>query len=100
VGGLIGAAVLAIARAVDTPPRVDLRWLVAGWVLCALALLAKGLIGIVLPMLVIGPWLIAQGRWRQMLGLLHPLGLLAFALVGLPWFVAMQLRYPGFFDYF
>jgi 4-amino-4-deoxy-L-arabinose transferase-like glycosyltransferase len=100
VGGLIGAAVLAIARAVDEPPRVEFRWLVAGWVLCALAMLAKGLIGIVLPALVIGPWLLAQGRWRQVLGLLHPLALLAFALVAAPWFVAMQLRYPGFFDYF
>ena len=100
VGGLITAAVLAMARALDDPPRVELRWLVAGWVLCALAMLAKGLIGIVLPALVIGPWLLAQGRWRQMLKLLHPLGLLAFAVVGLPWFVAMQLRYPGFFDYF
>jgi 4-amino-4-deoxy-L-arabinose transferase-like glycosyltransferase len=100
VGGLITAAVLALARALDEPPRVDLRWLVAGWVLCALAMLAKGLIGIVLPALVIGPWLLAQWRWRQMLKLLHPLGLLAFALVGLPWFIAMQQRYPGFFDYF
>ena len=100
VGGLIAAAVLAIARAVDQPPRVDLRWLVAGWVLCALAMLAKGLIGIVLPALVIGPWLLAQGRWRQMLALLHPLALLAFAVVAAPWFVAMQLRFPAFFDYF
>lgn len=100
VGGLITAAVLALARALDEPPKVDLRWLVAGWVLCALAMLAKGLIGIVLPALVIGPWLLAQGRWRQMLKLLHPFGLLAFLVVGLPWFVAMQLRYPGFFDYF
>ena len=100
VGGLITAAVLALARALDEPPRVDLRWLVAGWVLCALAMLAKGLIGVVLPALVIGPWLLAQGRWRQMLKLLHPLGLLAFAAVAAPWFVAMQLRYPGFFDYF
>jgi 4-amino-4-deoxy-L-arabinose transferase-like glycosyltransferase len=100
VGGLITAAVLALARAVDQPPEVDLRWLVAGWVLCALAMLAKGLIGIVLPALVMGPWLLAQGRWRQLLKLLHPLGLLAFAMVGLPWFIAMQQRYPGFFDYF
>ena len=100
VGGLIAAAVLAIARAADAPPRVDLRWLVLGWVLCALAMLAKGLIGFVLPALVIGPWLLAQGRWRQVLALLHPLALLAFALVAAPWFVAMQLRYPGFFDYF
>lgn len=100
VGGLITAAVLALARAVEAPPRVELRWLVAGWMLCALAMLAKGLIGIVLPALVIGPWLLAQRRWRQVLALLHPLGLLGFALVGLPWFVAMQWRYPGFFDYF
>ena len=100
VGGLIAAAILALARAVDEPPRVDLRWLVAGWVMCALAMLAKGLIGFVLPALVIGPWLLAQGRWRQVVRLLHPLALLAFVVVGAPWFVAMQLRYPGFFDYF
>ena len=100
VAGLISAAVLAFARAVDDPPRLALRWLVAAWVACALAMLAKGLIGIVLPALVIGPWLLAQGRWRQMFKLLHPLGLLAFALVAAPWFVTMQLRYPGFDDYF
>jgi 4-amino-4-deoxy-L-arabinose transferase-like glycosyltransferase len=100
VGGLITAAVLALARALDEPPRVHLGWLVAGWVLCALAMLSKGLIGVVLPALVIGPWLLVQGRWRQMLGLLHPFGLLAFVVVAAPWFVAMQLRFPGFFDYF
>ena len=100
VAGLITAAVLAFARAVDDPPRVDLRWLLAAWVCCALALLSKGLIGFVLPALVIGPWLLMQGRWRQMLRLLHPLGLLVFALVAAPWCIAMQLRYPGFFDYF
>ncbi|MEP7299764.1 MAG: glycosyltransferase family 39 protein [Burkholderiales bacterium] len=100
VGGLIAAAVLAIARAVDEPPRVNLRWLVTGWVLCALAMLAKGLIGFVLPALVIGPWLLAQGRWRQMLRLLHPVALLAFVIVAAPWFVAMQMRFADFFDYF
>ena len=100
VGGLITSAVLALARALEAPPRVDLRWLVAGWVLCAFAMLAKGLIGFVLPALVIGPWLLARGRWRQMLKLLHPLGLLAFTVVAAPWFITMQLRYPGFFDYF
>lgn len=100
VGGLITGAVLALARALESPTRIELRWLVAGWLLCALAVLAKGLIGVVLPALVIGPWLLAQRRWRQLPGLLHPLALLAFAVVALPWFVAMQLRYPGFFDYF
>jgi 4-amino-4-deoxy-L-arabinose transferase-like glycosyltransferase len=100
VGGLITAAVLAMARAVDAPEQVDRRWLLVGWALCGLALLAKGLIGVVLPALVIGPWLLAQGHWRQMLHLLHPLGLLIFVAVAAPWLVAMQLRFDGFFDYF
>jgi 4-amino-4-deoxy-L-arabinose transferase-like glycosyltransferase len=100
VAGLITVAVLCARRAVDDPLRTDLRWVVAAWCAMALAVLAKGLIGIVLPSLVIGPWLLAQGRWRQMLALLNPVAVASFALIALPWFVAMQLRYPGFFDYF
>ena len=100
VAGLITAAVLAFARALDEPGRIDLPWLLGAWVACGLAMLAKGLIGFVLPALVIGPWLLAQGRWRDMLRLLHPLGLLVFVAVAGPWFVGMQLRYADFFDYF
>jgi 4-amino-4-deoxy-L-arabinose transferase-like glycosyltransferase len=100
VAGLITAAILALARAVEHPPQVSLRWLVLGAVACALATLAKGLIGFVLPALVIGPWLLMRGHWRQVLGLLHPIAWIAFLVVAAPWFVAMQLRFPGFFDYF
>ena len=99
VGGLITAAVLAFARAVDDNRR-SFGWMLVAWALAAAAVLAKGLIGLVLPALVIGPWLLAQRRWRDLLWLLHPLGLLLFAAMALPWFVLMQLRYPGFFDYF
>ncbi|MDQ6679630.1 MAG: glycosyltransferase family 39 protein, partial [Pseudomonadota bacterium] len=116
VAGLITVAVLAFVRALEAvpnpqpneptnearneAPKPALRWIVAGWTACALALLAKGLIGVVLPLLVVGPWLLAQRRWRDVLRLLHPLGLAAFALVAGPWLVAMQLRFSGFFDYF
>ena len=100
VAGFITATTLGWVRALDTPGRTMLGWLLLGWLACALAVLSKGLIGLVLPALVIGPWLIAQGRWTQLFRLLHPAGLLVFALVALPWFVAMQYRYPGFFDYF
>jgi 4-amino-4-deoxy-L-arabinose transferase-like glycosyltransferase len=99
VAGLITAAVFAFARAVEQPPRVDLRWVAAGWAMCGLALLSKGLIGVVLPALVVGPWLLVQGRWRQLVRLMHPFGLTAFALIAAPWYLAMQARYPGFFDY-
>ncbi len=99
VAGMLAVATLAIARALE-PGKPLLGWLLAGWLACALAVLAKGLIGIVLPALVIGPWLLAQGRWRDMLRLLHPLALLAFAAVVLPWHLAMEARHPGFFDYY
>jgi 4-amino-4-deoxy-L-arabinose transferase-like glycosyltransferase len=129
VGGLITVAVVCFVRAVDALPAAGdraaampasatgaaataaggpapdtsqpaLRWIVAAWVACGFALLAKGLIGVVLPALVVGPWLLARGRWRDVLRLLHPLGLVAFALVAGPWLVAMQTRFPGFLDYF
>ena len=76
------------------------RWLLVGWAACGLAVLAKGLIGVVLPALVLGPWLLAQRRWRDVAWLLHPAGLAVFAVVALPWFALMQHRDPGFFDYF
>jgi len=100
VAGLISTSIMALLRAVENPPAVDLHWLAVGAAACALATLAKGLIGFVLPALVLGPWLLAQGRWRQVAGLLHPVGWMVYLLLATPWFMAMQLRYPGFFDYF
>ena len=100
VAGLITLAIGAFVRALEQPPRVQLGWLVTGWVACALAMLAKGLIGFVLPAWVLVPWLLWQKRWVQTVRLLHPIGLLAAAVVAAPWFLAMQARYPGFYDYF
>ncbi|MCP6336208.1 4-amino-4-deoxy-L-arabinose lipid A transferase, partial [Klebsiella pneumoniae] len=62
--------------------------------------LSKGLIGVVLPGLIVAPWLLANRRWADLRFALHPLALLVFVAIALPWMVAMQQRYPGFFDYF
>jgi hypothetical protein len=72
----------------------------AAWSAAALAVLAKGLIGVVLPALVLLPVLAWQRRWAAIARLLHPLALLAFAAVAVPWFAAMEHRFPGFLDYF
>jgi 4-amino-4-deoxy-L-arabinose transferase-like glycosyltransferase len=72
----------------------------AAWIAAALGVLAKGLIGAVLPALVLLPWLVVQRRWRELPRLLHPGALLLFAAVVVPWFAAMEQRFPGFFDYF
>ena len=100
VAGLITVAVLCAVRAFEDTQNIAKRWLLASWAACGFAVLAKGLIGFVLPGLVVLPWLLAQRRWRHALGLLWPPGLLLFALIAAPWFVLMQQRFPEFLDYF
>lgn len=100
VAGCITAAILAAVRAFEGPWSRGRWWLVMAWAFCGLGVLSKGLIGVVLPGLVVLPWLLAQRRWGDALKLVNPLGLIAFAMVVAPWMIAMQARFPGFFDYF
>jgi 4-amino-4-deoxy-L-arabinose transferase-like glycosyltransferase len=99
VAAWIGVAIWCFAGALQREPRVDAalaRW---GFVACALALLTKGLIGIVLPGGVLFFWLLATRRLPRLLQLPWASGLALFALVALPWFVSQQRQFPGFFDY-
>jgi 4-amino-4-deoxy-L-arabinose transferase-like glycosyltransferase len=73
---------------------------VATWIAAALGLLAKGLIGVVLPGAVIVAWLLVTGQPRTILRLLSPLGIAAFLLLAAPWFIAVQQRHPGFAHFF
>lgn len=102
VAGLISATVLAgaetILRRDSGRPWRAMSALMGA--LAGLAFLAKGLIGPVLPGGVLFFWLLTRRDGRGMLALLRPMTLLAFAVVAVPWCVAMQARYPGFFHYF
>jgi 4-amino-4-deoxy-L-arabinose transferase-like glycosyltransferase len=102
VAGCITATVAmgahaALLAAHGQPHR---RAIVAAYALAAVGMLAKGLIGGVLPAGVLLAWLLAARRPRLIWSLVSLPGLAVFAVVMLPWFVAMQQRYPGFFDYF
>jgi len=80
--------------------RLALR---AGWLAAGLGVLAKGLIGWLLPALVVLPWalvVLRLGPRRLLARWLDPLGVALTLAVALPWFVAMQRAYPGFLDYF
>jgi 4-amino-4-deoxy-L-arabinose transferase-like glycosyltransferase len=66
----------------------------------ALAVLSKGLIGLALPGMILALWLASRRDYRGFLALVWPPAIAVFALIALPWFVLMQSRYPGFFDYF
>lgn len=75
-------------------------WMWLCWASMALAVLSKGLIGIVLPGAVLVLYsLIARdgGVWRR-LYLIS--GLLIFFAITTPWFLLVQERNPEFFDFF
>ncbi|MDE2594397.1 MAG: glycosyltransferase family 39 protein [Burkholderiales bacterium] len=102
VAGCITATIALAAHAVllaekGLPHRASL-W--GAYALAGLGLLAKGLIGLVLPGAVLVLWLLLSGRWRRVLWLISVPGLILFALVAAPWFVLMQRLYPDFFHYF
>jgi 4-amino-4-deoxy-L-arabinose transferase-like glycosyltransferase len=68
--------------------------LVAAAVAAALATLAKGPLGLLLPLLVVGGYLLATREWRAIRGLLSPAALAAFVIVAAPWYLAI-LRSQG-----
>ena len=68
--------------------------------LAGLAVLAKGLIGIVLPGGVLLVWLLWSKSWRATRLLAWLPGWAAFLAVALPWMGWMQHLYPEFFNYF
>lgn len=102
VAGLISACVLAGADAVLRRARGE-SWrsmsALAG-ALAGLGLLAKGLIGVVLPGGILFFWLLMRRDGKGFKTLLWPPTLLAFAVVAVPWCWMMQVRYPEFFQYF
>lgn len=99
LSGCMGTALLCFflgyARGEGEPQatRQAWGWYLAFYVLVALAILAKGPVGIVLPGLTIGAFLLYLGKvrevWREMRPILGGVIILAIAL---PWYVLVTLR--------
>ena len=70
------------------------------YLFCALATLAKGLIGIVFPAGIIFFYLLLSRRWRLLSEMRLTTGLMLFLAVAAPWFVAVSLRNPEFAHFF
>ncbi len=67
-------------------------WYLAFYILTALAVLTKGPVGIVLPILIIGSFLVYLGEWRQVLKEMRLLqGSLIFLVMTIPWYVLVIL---------
>ncbi len=76
------------------------RWLYFLYGAGALAFLTKGLVGVVFAFGVLGIWLIASRRFRDIFYLFSPLGMLAFVAISFPWLILIQQKNPDFFRFF
>lgn len=89
-----------LAQQAHLAPGMQRRWMLAAWAAMGFAVLSKGLIGIVLPGLALLAYALLQ-RDGSVLRRLRPLsGLALFLVITAPWFVWVQIRNPGFFDFF
>jgi 4-amino-4-deoxy-L-arabinose transferase-like glycosyltransferase len=76
------------------------RWQIAFGALLGVAALAKGPAGVVLAGGTVALWALAAGRWKQAWRLAHPLAVLAFCVVALPWYTLCAMRNPEFLGVF
>jgi 4-amino-4-deoxy-L-arabinose transferase-like glycosyltransferase len=84
-----GAVLVWFSRGVRSARQ---HYLFLFYLLCGIAMLAKGLPGPVLPGLAILGYLLATGEWRLILRAEIPRGLLVFLLVSFPWYHGMLVR--------
>lgn len=81
-------------------PNKQLRFFSIAAVSAALAVLAKGLMGIVLPGLIISIWTVLFSQWRQIKWRYIGFAFLVFLLVAVPWHIIVNLRNPEFFNFY
>ena len=77
------------------------NWMLAAWACAALAMLSKGLIGIVLPGGALVIYALWQRDWRLLGARLHwGAGLAVFLVIAAPWFIAVSRANPEFARFF
>jgi len=85
--------------------RFPNKWYLTFYVLIALAILAKGPVGIVIPALIIGCFALYLGNFRQLWREMRPVsGILIILSIALPWFILVilangQTYIDSFFGY-
>ncbi|EKD69950.1 MAG: Dolichyl-phosphate-mannose-protein mannosyltransferase family protein [uncultured bacterium] len=88
---------LAIHEANAAKQR-SLFWLAAAS--AGLAVLTKGLIGIVFPLLIISTWIMILGEWRLIKKLPIFSSIAIFLLITAPWHLLVSLKNPEFFYFY
>ncbi len=98
--GFLTAAIGTFWFAWRQPDPTRRLWLmIAFGALCGCAVLVKGFLGVVIPAVVIAPFLAWQRRWHDLLAMPWIPAAAAIVVV-LPWAIAIGVREPDFWRYF
>ncbi|WP_225721768.1 glycosyltransferase family 39 protein [Candidatus Vallotiella sp. (ex Adelges kitamiensis)] len=91
---------LLLAQRVYVPNCTRRSWMWLCWASMALAVLSKGLVGLILPSISLVIYSIVACDWAVWRRLHLFSGTLIFSGIVLPWFILVQLNNPEFFHYF
>ncbi|HEY8099971.1 MAG TPA: glycosyltransferase family 39 protein [Burkholderiaceae bacterium] len=96
----IALCALLIGQRNDATERERRNWMLTCWAGMALAVLSKGLIGLVLPGAVLVLYTFIARDWAIWKRLHLGLGLLVFFAITAPWFVLVSMKNPEFAHFF
>jgi 4-amino-4-deoxy-L-arabinose transferase-like glycosyltransferase len=96
----LSIALFSFVTALREKQKLQERLFLLFFASCAAAVLAKGLIGIVLPGGIIFAYLLLTGNWRILLNIPWFKGIIVFAAITLPWFIMISLNNPDFLHFF
>ena len=91
---------VALAQRDEAGPATRRTWMLLAWAAAALAVLSKGLVGVVLPAGAVGLYVLVERDWKRLARLHLVSGGLLFLAIAAPWFVAVSLANPEFFRFF
>jgi 4-amino-4-deoxy-L-arabinose transferase-like glycosyltransferase len=89
-----------LAQRDDATARSRHGWMIAAWAAMALAVLSKGLIGIVLPAGAIGFYILWHRDWSLIARIHWVSGLAVFLALTAPWFILVSMRNAEFVEFF
>ena len=84
----------------NAPSSSTRRWMHVAWAAMAFAALSKGLMGVVLPAMVLVAYMVLERDFGLLRRLHVWTGSLLFLAIAAPWFVAVSLANPEFFHFF
>lgn len=96
----LGIGAFLHAQRDEATPGQRRAAMATAWTACGLAVLSKGLIGVVLPGGAIALYVVLARDWQLLRRIHLGMGLLVLGVVAAPWFVAVSVANPEFPEFF